>query len=110
MQKRRPPMNPNRMQQKPFPKKKLSNRNKKRRGPMPTLQVAPKNDMENTGLEALYFRSLIDSEIPVVVVMSTGEELRGYVRYYDKDVFSLGQFEGPKLFLRKSSVRYLYEE
>jgi hypothetical protein len=66
--------------------------------------------MESTGFEAAYFRELIDEEIPVVIVMKTGEQLRGFVRYYDRDVFSLGQPDGPKLFLRKSSVRYLYEE
>lgn len=68
-------------------------------------------DLESTGYEASYFRELIDEEIPVVIVLRTGEELRGQVRYYDRDVFSLGPADGgPKLFLRKSSVRYLYEE
>ena len=54
---------------------------------------------------------MVDRETPVVVVLSSGEKLRGVVRYYDRDVFSLGPANGgPKLFLRKTGIRYLYEE
>lgn len=79
-------------------------------GPRPKSPRSQKPaDIENTGYEANYFKELVDHEIPIVVVLRTGEELQGQVRYYDRDVFSLGQENGPKLFLRKSSVRYLYE-
>lgn len=74
--------------------------------PLPTPPLNP----EETGQEAAYIKELIDTGKSVVVVLRSGERLRGQVRYYDRDVFSLGQFDGPKLFLRKSSVRYLYEE
>jgi hypothetical protein len=68
-------------------------------------------DYDDTGMEAAYLKSLIDDEKMVVVVLRTGEKLRGVVRYYDRDVFSLGPADGgPKLFLRKTGVRYLYEE
>ena len=66
-------------------------------------------NLEETGEEAAYLKWLIDSGKPIVVVLRTGEELRGQMRYYDRDVFSLGPENGPKLFLRKDSVRYLYE-
>ena len=69
------------------------------------------SSIENTGMEALYMRKLVESEKTVVVVMTTGESFRGSVRYFDRDVFSLGPSDGsPKIFLRKSSIRYLYEE
>jgi hypothetical protein len=68
-------------------------------------------DIESTGEEALYLKSLVEGETPVVVVLRSGEEIRGWVRYYDREVFSLGPADGgPKLFLRKESVRYLYED
>ena len=67
--------------------------------------------MDNTGMEALYLKSLMDQEIPVVVVLTSGEKIRGYVKYYDKDTFSFGPADGsPKLFVRKTGVRYLYED
>jgi hypothetical protein len=67
--------------------------------------------IESTGMEALYLKELIEDEKMVVVVLDTGETVRGYVRYYDRDVFSIGPADGsPKIFLRKSGIRYLYEE
>jgi hypothetical protein len=80
-----------------------------RRVSKPTPVQEPNH--ESTGEEALYLRSLVDSGAMVVVVLTSGEQIRGYVRYYDRDCFSLGPADGgPKLFLRKTSVRYLYEE
>ncbi|MFN0084427.1 MAG: hypothetical protein ACKVX9_03475 [Blastocatellia bacterium] len=71
---------------------------------------APVTSIESTGMEAYYLKELIEAETPVVIVMNNGEEIRGHVRYYDKDVFSLGPIDGsPKIFLRKESIRYMYE-
>jgi hypothetical protein len=69
------------------------------------------SDPESTGEEATYLKSLVDLATPVVVVLKSGEQLHGQLRYYDRDVFSLGPSDGgPKLLLRKTSIRYLYEE
>ena len=58
-----------------------------------------------------YLDKLIRQETVVAVVMKTGETIRGCVRYYDRDVFSLRPVDGgPKLFLRKENIRYLYED
>jgi hypothetical protein len=75
------------------------------------VKKAPAQTIESTGMEAWYMKQLMTSEIPIVVVLDTGEKVRGFVRYYDKDTFSLGPADGsPKLFLLKESIRYLYEE
>jgi hypothetical protein len=75
------------------------------------VKKAPAQTIESTGMEAWYMKQLMTSEIPIVVVLNTGEKVRGFVRYYDKDTFSLGPADGsPKLFLLKESIRYLYEE
>ncbi len=67
-------------------------------------------DLEGTGTEAPFFRSLVDSRAIVSVVLHTGEELRGRIRYYDRDCFSIGPAGGgPKIFLRKDSVLYIRE-
>jgi hypothetical protein len=66
---------------------------------------------ESTGSEAVFLRFLVDSRAMVTVCLVTGEQLRGRVRYYDGDCFSLGPADGgPKIFLRKNSVRYIIEE
>lgn len=68
-------------------------------------------DPDDTGRESEYFKKLVDNEKAVVVVMSDGEKVSGTIRYYDREVFSLGPADGStKRFLRKSSIRYLYED
>ena len=75
------------------------------------IKKSPAQTIESTGMEAWYMKQLMTSEIPIVVVLNTGEKVRGFVRYYDKDTFSLGPSDGsPKMFLRKEGIRYLYEE
>ncbi|HZF39919.1 MAG TPA: hypothetical protein VE715_13915 [Blastocatellia bacterium] len=75
------------------------------------VKKAPAQTIESTGMEAWYMKQLVTAGIPIVVVLDTGEKMRGFVRYYDKDTFSLGPADGsPKMFLRKDSIRYLYEE
>jgi hypothetical protein len=75
------------------------------------VKKAPAPSIDTTGMEGHYLKELIGYETPVVVVLNTGEKIRGIVRYYDRDVFSLGPADGgPKMFLRKENIRYLYEE
>lgn len=75
------------------------------------VKKAPAQTIDSTGMEAWYMKQLMTAAIPIVVVLDTGEKVRGLVRYYDKDTFSLGPADGsPKIFLRKDSIRYLYEE
>lgn len=86
-------------------KKRVLKRKKK------VIKKAPAPSIESTGMEALYLKELMDAEQMVVVVLNTGERIRGFVRYYDRDVFSLGPADGgPKMFVRKDGIRYLYEE
>lgn len=67
-------------------------------------------NIENTGMEALYLKDLMVAEELVVVVLRSGEEILGFVRYYDKDVVSIGPADdSPKMLLPKDSIRYIYE-
>jgi sRNA-binding regulator protein Hfq len=66
---------------------------------------------ENTGAESAYLKSLVDSHSKVTVVLTNGERLRGFIRYYDRHCFSVGlSAQGPRIFLRKDSVSYIAEE
>lgn len=65
----------------------------------------------STGAEAAHLRELVDSRTAVIVTLNSGERLRGRIRYYDRDCFSLRvENGGPKLLLRKSSVLEIEEE
>ena len=66
---------------------------------------------EHTGSESAYLKSLVDSRLKVTVVLTNGERLRGFIRYYDRHCFSIGlSAEGPRIFLRKASVSYIAED
>jgi hypothetical protein len=61
-------------------------------------------------MEGLYFKELIEIEQLMGVKLKNGELIRGYVRYYDADVISIGPADGsPKMFLRKDGIGYMYE-
>jgi sRNA-binding regulator protein Hfq len=93
------------MNYRPYPGK--HNFTPHRRPPVAEDLVHP----EHTGAEAEYLQSLVDSHKMVTVKLITGETLRGHVRYYDQDCFSLGlSAAGPRMFLRKASVAYISEE
>jgi RNA chaperone Hfq len=61
--------------------------------------------------ESSYLKSLIESRSIVTVILKNGEKLKGRIRYYDRDCFSVGlTTEKRKVFLRKENVSYIAEE
>ena len=69
-------------------------------------QAAP----ETTFREAEYIDRLSKSRTPVVVKLIDGEEVRGWIEYYDKDIIRITRDTQPNLFIYKSRVKYLYED
>lgn len=61
-----------------------------------------------TGSEAAYLRSLVDSRRTVTVLLRSGEKLRGRVRYADRSCFSIRlEPDGPNILVRKASVQFI---
>lgn len=71
-----------------------------RRGPPP----------EFTGAEASYLHRNKEARSPMVVRLSDGEEVRGIIEYYDRDMVKINRTEGPNLFIRKSQIRYMHRD
>src|SRR5438132_13171498 len=69
-------------------------------------QAAP----ETTFREAEYIDRLSKSRTPVVVKLIDGEEVKGWIEYYDKDIIRVTRETGPSLFIYKNRVKYLYED
>src|SRR5437870_8233007 len=69
-------------------------------------QAAP----EHTFREAEYIDRLSKSRTPVVVKLTDGEEVRGWIEYYDKDIIRITRDAQPNLFIYESRVKYLYED
>jgi host factor-I protein len=65
---------------------------------------------ETTFRETEYIDRLSKSRTPVVVKLIDGEEVRGWIEYYDKDIIRITRETQPNLFIYKNRVKYLYEE
>jgi host factor-I protein len=69
-------------------------------------QAAP----ETTFREVEYIDRLSKSRTPVVVKLIDGEEVRGWIEYYDKDIIRITRDTQPNLFIYKNRVKYLFED
>jgi host factor-I protein len=65
---------------------------------------------ETTFRETEYIDRLSKSRTPVVVKLTDGEEVRGWIEYYDKDIIRITRETQPNLFIYKKRVKYLYED
>lgn len=69
-----------------------------------------KGPPEITNAEAFYYLKQMQAKTPVVVRLVDGEELRGWIEWYDKDVLKLNRDGAPNLVLQKHAIKYLYKE
>ena len=65
---------------------------------------------ETTFREAEYIDRLSKNRTPVVVKLIGGEEVRGWIEYYDKDIIRITRKTQASLFIYKNRVKYLYED
>ncbi len=65
---------------------------------------------EQTNAEEFYYLKQMAARTPMVVVLVDGEELRGWIEWYDKAAIKLNRHVGPNLLIPKHSIRYLFKE
>ena len=65
---------------------------------------------EQTNAEEFYYLKQMASKTAMVVVLTDGEELRGWIEWYDKAAIKLNRHSGPNLLVPKHSIRYLFKE
>jgi host factor-I protein len=65
---------------------------------------------DQTNAEAFYYLKQMQARTPVVVRLMDGEELRGWIEWYDKDVIKLNRENAPNLLVTKAAIKYLYKE
>jgi sRNA-binding regulator protein Hfq len=65
---------------------------------------------DSTGAEATYLESKKESRTPMVVHLLDGEVVRGVIEYYDRDMIKIHRGAGPNVFVRKSTIRYMFAE
>jgi sRNA-binding regulator protein Hfq len=65
---------------------------------------------EQTNAESYYYLKQMQNKTPIVVRLVDGEELRGWIEWYDRDVIKLNRENAPNLVIPKRSIKYLFKE
>ncbi len=66
--------------------------------------------LEQTNAEAFYYLKQMQGKTPLVVRLLDGEEVRGWLEWYDRDVLKINRDGAPNLVIPKSAIKYLYKE
>ena len=65
---------------------------------------------EQTNAEEFYYLKQMSAKTPMVVVLQDGEELKGWIEWYDKGAIKLHRSKEPNLLVPKHNIRYMYKE
>ena len=65
---------------------------------------------EQTNAEEFYYLKQMAPKTPMVVVLTTGEELRGWIEWYDKSSLKLHRHQEPNLLIPKHNIKYMFKE
>jgi len=70
-------------------------------------KVAPP---ESTNAENFYYLKQMNSKTPMVIVMTDGEEIRGWIEWYDKNCLKVNREGAPNLLIQKHCIKYCFKQ
>ena len=65
---------------------------------------------ETTGAEADYLFKNKEARTAMVLRLTDGDEVRGVIEYYDREMIKINRTDEPNLFIRKDQIRYMYKD
>ncbi len=65
--------------------------------------------LDHTNAEAFYYQKQMQAKTPMVVRLLDGEEIRGWIEWYDKDVLKVNREDAPNLLIQKHAIKYLFK-
>ena len=65
---------------------------------------------EQTNAEEFYYLKQMAAKTPMVVVLTDGQELSGWIEWYDKRAIKLNRHREPNLLIPKHNIRYMFKE
>jgi host factor-I protein len=77
------------------------------RSAAPPKKVAP---TEQTNAENFYYQKQMQTKTPMVVVLRDGEEVHGYIEWYDKHCIKLNRNGAANLMIYKPAIKYMFKE
>ena len=89
------------------PTERREPRERAERAGAPAKKVAPS---EQTNAENFYYQKQMQTKTPMVVVLRDGEEVHGYIEWYDKSCIKLNRSGAPNLMIYKPAIKYMFKE
>jgi host factor-I protein len=77
------------------------------RSAAPAKKTVP---VEQTNAENFYYQKQMQTKTPMVVVLRDGEEVHGYIEWYDKSCIKLNRAGAPNLMIYKPAIKYMFKE
>ena len=72
----------------------------------PVRQAPP----ESTNAESFYYVKQMNTKTPMVIVMTDGEQIRGWIEWYDRNCLKVNREGSPNLLIQKHCIKYLFKE
>lgn len=80
------------------------------RYPTRTFAQRKQTPAEQTNAESYYYLKQMAAKTPMVLVLTDGELVHGWIEWYDKHCLKVNRERGPNLLIPKASIKYLYKE
>ena len=65
---------------------------------------------DQTNAENFYYLKQMNGKTPMVIIMTDGEEIRGWIEWYDKACIKVNREGAPNLLIQKHCIKYLFKE
>ena len=75
----------------------------------PPGRPSKKSPPEQTNAESFYYLKQMQNRTAMVVVLTDGTELKGWIEWYDKHCLKLYCGDRPNLLLPKHNIKYIYK-
>ena len=65
---------------------------------------------EATNAENFYYLKQMNSKTPMVIVLTDGEEVHGWIEWYDRTCLKVNREGAPNLLIQKHCIKYLFKQ
>ena len=65
---------------------------------------------EATNAENFYYLKQMNSKTPMVIVLTDGEQVHGWIEWYDRACLKVNREGAPNLLIQKHCIKYLFKQ
>jgi host factor-I protein len=76
----------------------------------PPQQQSRSTPPEVTNAENFYYLKQMSSKTPMVIVLTDGEQIRGWIEWYDRTCLKVNRDNAPNLLIQKHCIKYLFKQ